>query len=183
MPFLRSSLRPVARSVRRGLWQIEVQARCSGSASSRAPLAVFHDFAPSPAGGANQTLQAVLGEMTRRGVVIDRGAASPDTRAVLFNSFNFDARRLEWFAAHVGSDCRLVHRVGAVTSLYRGYDDGTDAHVAELNARFANATIAISQATIDMYRSIGTELVEPRVIYNGVDDKIFNPQGRVPFVA
>lgn len=74
-----------------------------------------------------------------------------------------------------------MHRVGAVTSLYRGYDDGTDASVAELNRRFANATIAISQATIDMYRSIGTELVEPRVIYNGVDGEIFHPKGRVPF--
>jgi glycosyltransferase involved in cell wall biosynthesis len=100
---------------------------------------------------------------------------------VLFNSFNFDARRLEWFVRRLRADCRLVHRVGAVTSLYRGYDDGTDERVAELNRRFADATLAISQATIDMYRSIGVELVEPRVVYNAVDPAIFHPAGRVRF--
>lgn len=142
---------------------------------------MFHDFAESPAGGANQTLRAVLREISRRGVRIEQSAASNSTRAVLFNSFNFDAGRLEWFARRLPDDCRLVHRVGAVTSLYRGYDDGTDARVADLNRRFADATIAISRATIDMYQSIGIELISPRVIYNGVDPDIFNPRGRVGF--
>jgi len=100
---------------------------------------------------------------------------------VLFNSFNFDARRLEWFVRRLHRDCRLVHRVGAVTTLYRGHDDGTDARVAELNRRFADVTLAISQATVDMYRSIGVELVKPRVVYNAVDPTIFHSAGRVPF--
>jgi glycosyltransferase involved in cell wall biosynthesis len=149
--------------------------------SRRAVLALFHDFAPPPAGGAHQALRAVVGEMRRRGVGVEIGAASPDARAVLFNSFNFDAGRLAWFASRVSRECRLVHRVGAVTSLYRGFDDGTDAHVAELNRRFAHATIAISHATVAMYRSIGIELVAPRVIYNGTDSEIFHPRGRMPF--
>ena len=147
----------------------------------RAELALFHDFAPPPAGGAHQSLSAVVGEMRRRGVGVEIGAAPPDARAILFNSFNFDARRLEWFAARASNECRMVHRVGAVTSLYRGFDDGTDAHVAQLNARFADATIAISHATVDMYRSIGIELVAPRVVYNGTDPEIFHPRGRTPF--
>lgn len=142
---------------------------------------MFHDFAAPPAGGANQTLRALLGELARRGVSIEYGAASSNTRAVLFNSFNFDERRLEWFARLLPEACRLVHRVGAVTSLYRGFDDGTDARVAALNQRFANTTLAISQATIDMYRSIGVELVDPRVVYNAVDSAIFNSEGRVRF--
>ena len=75
----------------------------------------------------------------------------------------------------------MVHRVGAVTSLYRGFDDGTDALVADVNARFADATLAISQATIDMYRQIGIELVDPHVVHNGCDPAIFHPRGRVPF--
>jgi glycosyltransferase involved in cell wall biosynthesis len=144
-------------------------------------VALFHDFAPPPAGGAHQSLRAVVGEMRRRGVTVEIGAASPNARAILFNSFNFDASRLEWFAARVSDDCRMVHRVGAVTSLYRGFDDGTDAHVARLNSRFADATIAISHATVEMYRSIGIELVAPRVIYNGTDPEIFHPHGRTPF--
>jgi glycosyltransferase involved in cell wall biosynthesis len=75
----------------------------------------------------------------------------------------------------------MVHRVGAVTSLYRGFDDGTDARVAAVNHRLADCTIAISQATIDMYRGIGIELVAPRVIHNGIDPAIFHPAGRVPW--
>jgi glycosyltransferase involved in cell wall biosynthesis len=102
------------------------------------------------------------------------------TRACLFNSFNFDVHRLERFAAGARG-CRMVHRVGAVTSLYRGWDDGTDAHVAEINGRLAEATIAISQSTIDMYRSIGIELVNPCVVHNAIDERIFNPHGRIPW--
>jgi glycosyltransferase involved in cell wall biosynthesis len=149
--------------------------------SRRALLALFHDFAPPPAGGGHQTLRAVVGELQRRGLGVEIGAASSATQAILFNSFNFDARRLEWFTARVSDECRMVHRVGAVTSLYRGFDDGTDAHVAELNRRFADATIAISHATVEMYRSIGIDLVAPRVIYNGTDPAIFHPEGRVAF--
>ena len=75
----------------------------------------------------------------------------------------------------------MVHRVGAVTSLYRGFDDGTDARVGDMNARLADATIAISYATIEMYGEIGVDLVDPHVIYNGCDHRIFNPGGRTPF--
>jgi glycosyltransferase involved in cell wall biosynthesis len=143
-------------------------------------FALFHEFAPSPAGGAHQSLRAVVAELERRGVRVGTNTASPSTRAVLFNSFNFDVDRLELLARRMAG-ARMVHRVGAVTSLYRGFDDGTDARVASINARFADATLAISHATIEMYRSIGIELVDPRVVYNGCDDRIFNAVGREPF--
>ena len=181
MSLLRNTLRPVARPIRRGVWLAGVQSDARAARARRAELSVFHDFAEPPAGGANQALRALLAELSRRGVGVEHGAASASTRAVLFNSFNFDARRLEWFAARLPDGCRKVHRVGAVTSLYRGFDDGTDAHVASLNRRFADATIAISQATIDMYRRVGVELVEPRVVYNPTDPAIFHARGRVTF--
>ncbi len=145
-----------------------------------ADLALFHDFAPAPAGGAHQTLRALVGECRRRGIRVAHNTIPRGTRACLFNSFNFDAGRFERFVA-MAESCRMVHRVGAVTTLYRGYDDGTDAHVAELNRRFADATIAISQATVDMYGSIGIELVDPHVVHNVVDPAIFHPHGREPF--
>lgn len=148
----------------------------------RADLALFHEFVPPPAGGGHQTLRALVSELRRRGVQLAYNAIPRATQACLFNSFNFDAGRLARFAAAARTpECRMVHRVGAVTTLYRGFDDGTDAHVAALNARFADATLAISQATIDMYRRIGVELVDPHVIYNAVDPAIFNPAGRAPF--
>jgi len=55
-----------------------------------ADLAVFHDFSPAPAGGASQSLRALLGELERRGVRVELHTISPGARAVLFNSFNFD---------------------------------------------------------------------------------------------
>lgn len=145
-----------------------------------ADLALFHDFAPAPAGGAHQTLRAFVAECGRRGIRVAHNEIPRGTRACLFNSFNFDAARLERFARRA-EGCRMVHRVGAVTTLYRGFDDGTDAHVAELNRRFADATLAISQATIDMYRSIGIELVDPHVVHNVVDGSIFHANGRIEF--
>lgn len=148
--------------------------------NGRADLALFHEFEPAPGGGANQTLTAFVGELRRRGVDVAFNAIPRDTRACLFNSFNFDHERLARFAQS-RPECRMVHRVGAVTSLYRGLDDGTDARVADLNRRFADATIAISHATVEMYRRIGIELVNPRVVYNGVDPEIFHRGGRIRF--
>jgi glycosyltransferase involved in cell wall biosynthesis len=178
---VRRAVREIARPVRRSVKRAGFERDAWRARREEAPLSVFHDFAPAPAGGANQTLRAILGELAGRGVRIEYGALAPSTRAVLFNSFNFDVARFELFARRRGGECRMVHRVGAVTTLYRGFDDGTDARVADLNRRYADATIAISQATIEMYRSLGIELTSPRVIYNGVDPSIFNPQGRAPF--
>jgi glycosyltransferase involved in cell wall biosynthesis len=146
----------------------------------QADLSIFHDFEPSPAGGANQTLSAFVAECERRGLRVERNTISRTTRACLFNSFNFDFDRLQRFARSRPGSCRMVHRVGAVTTLYRGFDDGTDARVAELNRTLADATLAISQATIDMYRQIGVELVDPHVVHNPVDRRIFNADGREP---
>lgn len=178
---VRRALRPVTRPVRRTRWWLSVERDAVLGRFRAADLAVFHEFSPPPAGGGHQTLRAVLAELQRRGVRIELQTISATTRACLFNSFNFDFERLERLAARRPDGCRMVHRVGAVTTLYRGVDDGTDARVAELNRRLADATIAISQATIEMYRSIGIELVGPRVIYNGCDPRIFHPAGRVPF--
>ena len=162
------------------MWRARLERDARRTRARAADLAVFHDFAPPPAGGANQSLRAVLGAMERRGVCVEQGSIPRSARACLFNSFNFDVARLELLARRA-PNVRMIHRVGAVTSLYRGFDDGTDALVADINRRIAQATIAISEATIAMYRSIGIELVAPRVIHNGCDDRIFNRTGKTPF--
>jgi glycosyltransferase involved in cell wall biosynthesis len=177
---LRRSLRPVARPLKRALWRAGVERDAHRARTRGAALALFHEFVPPPAGGGNQTLRAFVAELERRGGAVELNAMSESTRAVLINSFNFDLARFELLVRRF-PHVRIVHRVGAVTSLYRGFDDGTDAHVAEINKRFANATLAISQATIDLYRQIGIELVEPVVVHNPCDPAIFNPQARVLF--
>jgi glycosyltransferase involved in cell wall biosynthesis len=172
---------PLRRLGRRTRRHLDYRRGARRARTTPADLAIFHDFEESPAGGAHQTLRAVLSEIERRGVRVAHGTIPPETQACLFNSFNFDFDRLAFFAVRRPAGCRMVHRVGAVTSLYRGFDDGTDARVAELNNRLADATLAISQSTIDMYRSIGIDLVAPRVVHNAVDATIFHPHGRVAF--
>jgi len=163
-------LRKAARPIRRLARRLELERDAALGRRRPSDLALFHEFAPPPAGGGNAPVA------TGCAIVI----AGPSTRAILFNSFNFDFRRLELLAARADG-ARMIHRVGAVTSLYRGFDDGTDSRVADINARLADATIAISHATVDMYREIGIELVSPRVVYNGCDHRIFNRDGREPF--
>jgi glycosyltransferase involved in cell wall biosynthesis len=180
-PRLRRVLRPLARPGRRALHRLALERDARLGRIRHADLAVFHEFEPAPGGGGHQALRAVVGELARRGVRVESNTISASTRAVLFNSFNFDRRRLEFMARRAPDGCRMVHRVGAVTTLYRGVDDGTDALVAELNRRFADATLAISHAAIEMYRSIGIELVNPRVVHNGCDPRIFHPNGRIAF--
>ena len=91
----------------------------------------------------------------------------------LFNSFNFDFRRLRRFARRGGA--RMVHRVDGPIGAYRGFDDGTDARIAEINAALASTTIFQSEFSLAKHRELGFELREPVVIPNAVDPAIFHP--------
>lgn len=138
----------------------------------RADLALFHELEPPPTGGGHQFLRALLGELERRGLVVELNRISAGTPACLFNSFNFDFRRLRRFAR---ADCRLVHRVDGPIGIYRGTDDGTDARIAAINAELAAATIVQSRYSLEAHRLLGIELRTPTVIHNTVDPAVFHP--------
>jgi glycosyltransferase involved in cell wall biosynthesis len=137
-----------------------------------ADLALFHEFAPPPIGGGHQFLRALMGELERRGLEIELNRISRDTPVCMFNSFNFDFRRLRRFAR---SGCRMVHRVDGPIGVYRGFDDGTDARIAEINRELADATIVQSRFSREAHRALGIELHEPHVVPNTVDPAIFYP--------
>jgi glycosyltransferase involved in cell wall biosynthesis len=140
--------------------------------SGRADLAVFHELAPPPSGGGHQFVRAFVGELERRGFAVELDQVSAGTPACLFNSFNFDVRRLRRFAAR---GARMVHRVDGPIGVYRGFDDGTDAWIANVNAEFASATIFQSLFSLEKHRELGLELRDPVVIPNAVDPAIFHP--------
>jgi glycosyltransferase involved in cell wall biosynthesis len=140
-----------------------------------ADLAVFHEFQPPPYGGGNQFLIGLVRTLEDRGVRVERNAIPPGTAACLFNSYNFDFARLEAFRR---DDCRLVHRIDGPLLAYRGFDDGTDARIADANARFADATILQSRWSLEHHRTLGIELRDPHVIPNAVDPRIFHRDGR-----
>jgi glycosyltransferase involved in cell wall biosynthesis len=136
-----------------------------------ADLSLFHEFAPPPTGGGHQFLRALLSELERRGLVVEANRISSGTPLCLFNSFNFDFRRLRRLAR---PDCRMVHRVDGPIGVYRGFDDGTDGRIAKLNRDLADATIAQSRYSLEAHRTLGIELVGPVVIPNAVDPAIFH---------
>jgi glycosyltransferase involved in cell wall biosynthesis len=142
-------------------------------------LALFHEYAPPPSGGGNQFLSALAGELARRGVAIERNVVSRSARTCLFNSFNFDMRRLERFAR---ADVRMVHRVDGPIKVYRGFDDGTDDRIAAVN-RLADATVFQSRYSLEKHAELGYELREPHVIPNAVDPSIFHDRGRGRFAG
>jgi len=137
-----------------------------------ADLALFHEFAPPPTGGGHQFLRALVAELERRGLVVEVNRISAGTTTCLFNSFNFDFRRLRRFAR---DDVRFVHRVDGPIGAYRGFDDGTDGRIAEINRSLADATIVQSQYSLDAHRALGIDLVDPRLIVNTVDPVVFHP--------
>ena len=150
------------------------------SRGDRADVAVFHDFAPPPSGGGNQFLAGLVGDLRRRGLEVEVNRISGETPVCLFNSFNFDDRRLRRFAR---AGCRMVHRVDGPIGVYRGYDDGTDRHIFELNDELADATVFQSRYSLEKHRELGLELRDPVVIPNAPDPEIFNADGRVPLDA
>lgn len=147
------------------------------SRRSRADVAVFHELVPPPSGGGHQFIRALVGELERRGLTVELNRLSAGTPACLYNSFNFDFHRLRRFAR---KGCRMVHRVDGPIAVYRGFDDGTDARIVDIN-RLADATIFQSRFSLEKHRELGFELRNPVVVRNTVDPRIFYaPEHREP---
>jgi len=142
------------------------------SRRGRADLALFHEFHPPPYGGGNQFLLALLGELRRRGRDVEVNRISGHTTVCLYNSFNFDFRRLRRFAR---DGVRMVHRVDGPIGTYRGFDDGTDRRIVQINS-LADVTIVQSRYSLDKHRELGLELHVPVLIPNTADPLIFHPQ-------
>ena len=137
-----------------------------------ADLALFHEFAPPPAGGGHQFLRALTRELECRGLEVELNRVSGRTPACLFNSFNFDFARLRRFSDR---GARMVHRVDGPIGAYRGFDDGTDERIGRVNAELASATILQSRFSLEKHRELGFELRDPVVVPNAVDPAIFHP--------
>lgn len=171
----RSIARTARRGARRIVARVDTEVDWLRTRRGRADLALFHEFAPPPSGGGHQFLRALTRELERRGLVVEQQRISAGTLACLFNSFNFDFARLRRFSAR---EARLVHRVDGPIGVYRGFDDGTDGRIAQLNAELASATILQSRFSLEQHRELGIELRDPVVVPNAVDPAIFHPPER-----
>jgi glycosyltransferase involved in cell wall biosynthesis len=137
-----------------------------------ADVVVLHRFRKPPYGGANQFLLALAGELRRRGLRVGTERIHRRTRACLLHAFLVDVdavRRMR----HDG--CTLVHRVDGPLAGYRGFDDGSDAKVQEINRALADATVLQSAFSAEANRAAGLDLVDPHVIWNAPDPAYFFP--------
>jgi glycosyltransferase involved in cell wall biosynthesis len=173
------TLRTLARrgrvAARRAAARVRTQSDWLASRRGRADVAVFHEYAAPPSGGGNQFNRALVHELEARGLVVESNRISGGTPTCLFNSFNFDFRRLRRFARE---GCRMVHRVDGPIGVYRGFDDGTDARILAVNETLADATVFQSHWSLDRHRELGLDLRGPVVIPNAVDPAIFHPPER-----
>jgi glycosyltransferase involved in cell wall biosynthesis len=161
-----------ARSFLRGLSaRAKTERDWLGSRRDRRDVAVFHEFHPPPYGGGNQFLLALVRELERRGLAVETNRVSGNTKACLYNSFNFDFRRLRRFAR---ADLKMVHRVDGPVGVYRGFDDGTDRRISAIN-ELADVTILQSRFSLEKHAELGLELRNPMVVHNAVDPAIFHP--------
>jgi glycosyltransferase involved in cell wall biosynthesis len=123
-------------------------------------------------------MRALEAELKARGFRIENNTLSRSTPACLFNSYNFNFKQLR---KQRHRQCRMVHRVDGPVSVYRGMDDGTDKRIAKINTELADASIFQSQFSLNKHQELGFEFVQPCVIMNAADPRIFNQHGRLPF--
>lgn len=169
---------PGARAARKLVRRVQSEVAWWRTRSTRADVAIFHQFAPPPSGGGHQFLRALWGEFERLGLRAENNTISPTTRGCLFNSFNFDPARLRRFQH---SSCRLVHRVDGPVDLYRGRDQGVDRRIQRLNQEFADGTVFQSAYSLRAHQELGLDFRAPVVIHNTPDSALFHSRGRTPF--
>ncbi len=160
--------------------EVKQKLHSNGCPIPDADLSFFHDFMPPPTGGGHQFLRALWREFERRGIRLENNMISKTTRACLFNSFNFNFKRL-YQIRRGRAECRMIHRVDGPLAVYRGFDDGTDRKIWKVSRELADATIFQSQYSLAKHRELGFEFTNPIVIPNTVDPAIFHPEGRISF--
>lgn len=145
---------------------------------TRADLSIFHEFEPPPTGGGHQFLRAFWKQAEARGLKVENNTLSRTARACLFNSFNFNEKRL----LRMKRDSVLyVHRVDGPIDVYRGREDGVDKGIYAVNQKIADKTIFQSRYSLEKHLELGMEFRNPVVIMNAADPDIFHPRGRIEF--
>ncbi len=140
-------------------------------------IAIFHTFQKPPYGGGNQFLMALTKELKRQGFDVGANKIGKNTKAVMFNSFEFDRNKLEnGWRKHKP---KMVQRLAGPIGIYRGTDIEIDREIWAWNGKFADSTIFISNYSYNKYRELGLEYKDPHTILNASDPDIFNKNGLI----
>lgn len=145
---------------------------------SQKPIAILHKFHKPPWGGGNQFLLALKKVFANKGQKIT-SKLGLNVKACIFNSFTFNFKNIEYH--RYAGNIRFIHRVDGPTFLARGKDRVLDDKVFELNNRIADVTVFQSFWSYQKTIELGYKPVNPIIIHNAVDPKIFHRNGRIPF--
>ncbi len=140
-------------------------------------ITIFHKFQKPPYGGGNQFLMALTKELTARGYDVGNNVVGKKTEVALFNSFEFDQKKLKRYRKKFGA--RMIQRLAGPIGVYRGEDTQIDKDLWALNGKYADATIFISRYSYEKYLELGLVFKEPHVILNASDPAIFHRHGRI----
>jgi glycosyltransferase involved in cell wall biosynthesis len=112
--------------------------------------------------------------LERLGVRVLVNSGSPKINIHLFNSawFKHDLFTPDTFTRQ---DCRVLHRIDGPVGIYRGTDNREDERIFDLNRHYAAATIFQSGYCFNASIELGYHPVNPVVIHNAVNSRIFYP--------
>ena len=139
-------------------------------------LAIFHEFHKPPYCGGNTFLIALEKELKKLGYKVGRNKIGKNTKAVLFNSYQFDASVLR--QAKEKFNPKMIHRVDGPISTYRGTDLEIDQKIMNMNSELADVTIFQSEYSLNKHKELGLNFKNPVVITNASDSEIFNANER-----
>jgi glycosyltransferase involved in cell wall biosynthesis len=136
-------------------------------------IAIAYKCRKAPWGGGNQFIKAL--KRTMGSEVLD-DLTNDKVIGCIVNSFHIDNTSLTSYRK-----LKLIHRIDGPTFLIRGKDHNLDVELFKFNNTFADYTVFQSMWSLVNNIKLGLIPVNPVLIGNAVDPKIFNTNTRKKF--
>jgi len=141
-------------------------------------FSLCHEFHRPPWGGGNQFMNALRKDLNRLGARVHTNRVPGPSAVAICNSANFNTDRLtKMLDKH---QPKLIHRVDGPVVFYRDTSFETDHKIHAFNLQYADATVYQTPYCMQKHHEIGYDAVRPVILINGVDNAIFNQDGRTP---
>jgi len=143
-------------------------------------ISIWHDFIRPPWGGGNQFLLALKNKMLTNGINLQENFIDNNTTSCLNSALSFNISSFKQYYKKYKP--KVVHRVDGPVILIRGFDKEKDDLCFSLNNEFASATVVQSRWMLDKIHDLGYKPVNPAIIYNASDSRIFNRSNKINFL-
>lgn len=134
-------------------------------------ISIFFEFHKPPYGGGNQFLTALEKALSDMGYDVGKNTIGKNTKACLFNSYNFNSNKLSKLKNKYGT--RMIHRLAGPIGVYRDTNNDIDNRIGELNKSLADHTIFQSEYSFNKYKELGFHFGKHTIIHNSADPEIF----------